>query len=362
MRKSILLNLAVASLACSTTVLAAEPGRLDFSGKPLADEFPMGSTPGDPTYAMPKGQRLISAFGERPVFSPDGTKLAFIGHSYGDAFEYDMRTHKIRNLTAHMPNRGFLRVHYLHDGSILLLGPHEMGATMEETRRKRIELFWMDGEATIAAVPLKTILFEGVATSRSSNRIAWTQMQPTGTSMADAKRTILKTADVVVENGTARLANVQEVSTFTQCLTEAQDFLPGDKGLTMPCYHMNKAYTGGTRTEVWSVDFASKAVTRYPTPPLLYGEVEGIFPDGKRTLVECSGDRSAGMDLCVLDLKTNNPRYTRITHIMDYGRWKYGNPVVSPDGRTIAAQVGSADVIDVGMGLGIVLIDVPENF
>jgi hypothetical protein len=43
---------------------------------------------------------------------------------------------------------------------------------------------------------------------------------------------------------------------------------------------------------------------------------------------------------------------------MDYGRWKYGNPVVSPNGRAIAAQVGSAEVIDIG----VVLIDLPKRY
>lgn len=362
MRKSILLTMAAVSLASFTAAFAAEPGQLDFSGRPLSDALPPGNAPGDPTTLMPKGQRLISAFGERPVFSPDGTKLAFIGHSYGDAFEYDMRTHTLRNLTAHMPHRGFLRVHYLGDGSFLLLGPHEKGATMEETRQKKIEMFWLDRGATQAAVPLGPVVFEGVATSRATNRIAWTEMLPRGSTMASATGTLLRTAEVVIDGGSARLGKVEDVTMFSPCLGEAQDFLPGDKGVTAPCYTMDRAFPGGVRTEVVSVDFASKAVTRYPTPPGLYGEVEGLFPDGKRTLVECSGDRSAGMDLCVLDLKVRDPRYTRITRIMDFGRWKYGNPVVSPDGRTIAAQVGSADVIDVGMGLGIVLIDVPAGF
>lgn len=46
---------------------------------------------------------------------------------------------------------------------------------------------------------------------------------------------------------------------------------------------------------------------------------------------------------------------------MDFGRWKYGNPVVSPDGRTIAAQIGSADVIEAGVGQGIVLMRLPTR-
>ena len=361
MRKAVLFSVAAAALVASSTSVSAQ-GALDFSGAPLAGDLTMGKTSVDPTYDMPAGQRLISAFGERPVFSPDGTKLAFIGHSYGDAFEYDLRTGKLRNLTAHMPHRGFLRLHYLNDGNYILLGPHDPAATMEETRHKRIEAYWLDREASRPAVPLRITVYEGLATSRLSNRIAWTENVPKGADRKDVKGTMLKTADVVMAGGMPRLANVTEVSTIAECRAEAQDFLPGDKGVTMPCYNTDAAFKGGVRTRVLSIDLASRAVTEYPTPPHLYGEIEGIFPDGKHNLVECSGDRSAGMDLCVLELKTANPHYTRITHIMDHGRWKYGNPVVSPDGRTIASQVGSADVIDVGMGLGIVLIDLPLGF
>jgi len=154
---------------------------------------------------------------------------------------------------------------------------------------------------------------------------------------------------------------VREIVTTTECFVEAQDFLPGDKGLTMPCYFYGKG-PKGVETKVLSVDFATKKITEYPTPSALYGEVEGIFPDGKRTLVECAQDRSKGMDLCVLDLDPKKPRYTRMTDIVQYGGWKYGNPVVRPDGRMVAAQVGSADVIDAGVGQGIVLMDLAPDF
>lgn len=349
--------------ACALLALpaVASAQQLDFSGAPVTGSMPMGHKPGNPTFDMPAGQRLISPFGERPAFSPDGSKIAFIGKSYGDAFEYDVKTGTVRNLTAHTAHRGFLRVQYLKDGSLILVGPHVPAATMAETRGKRIELFWMDAAATRPPSRLGVTIFEGVATSRLGNRIAWTETSAQSGN-DPSKGTTLKTADVVVSKSGAKLANIQQIATITDCATEAQDFLPGDRGLTMPCYHFRAKANGEPTTEVISIDFASKQITRYPTPPELYGEVEGIFPDGKRTLVECSGDRSAGMDLCVLELKAKAPHYTRITHIVDYGRWKYGNPVVSPDGRTIAVQVGSADVVDVGMGEGIVLIDLPKGY
>lgn len=334
-------------------------------GEPVEGNLPLGSKAGSPYDHLPAGTRLVSSFGERPVFSPDGKKIAFIGASYGDAFEMDIATRKIRNLTAHAAHNGFLRIHYLNDGSFILMGPHVPAATREATRFGAIELWWLDAAATLPPQRLGVTAFEGIAVSPWSNRIAWAEGMPKGVKTITAMTgTTLKWADVVVGKDGARLENVRDIITkpATECVMEPQDFLPGDRALTLPCYRFGGGPGRGPITDVASVDLKTGGFTVYPTPTNLYGEVEGLFPDGKRTLVECSGDRAVGMDLCVLDLDVSRPRYTRLTHIMDYGRYKYGNPVVSRDGRRIAAQVGSADVVDAGVGQGIVLIDLPAQF
>lgn len=335
----------------------------DIHGESVGTAMPLGKLAGNPMFALPSNMRLISAFGERPAFSPDGTKIGFIGQSYGDAYEYDIATGAIRNLTAHAPHKGFLRIHYLSDGSYLLLGPRVPAASREATRNATIELFWMDASATRPPVPLGKTVWEGIAVSRTSNRIAWTEIQPLAPSITDIKSSAVMTATVVVNNGMPRLESIKKVleTGASQCLVEPQDFLPGDTGLTLPCYHIPPK-ADGRQTDVVALDFKTAKLVTYPTPVSLYGEVEGLFPDGKHTLVECSGDRSAGMDLCLLKLNEKNPSYTRLTRIMDYGRWKYGNPVVSPDGRTIAVQIGSADVVDAGVGQGIVLIALQTGF
>lgn len=348
--------LAAAGLAASAGLSAQSLTR----GEPVTGLMSGGQKPGNPLYDMPAGQELLSAFGERPVFSPDGRRIAFIGKSYGDAFEYDLGTGKVRNLTAHAPHEGWLRVHYLADGSYLLLGPHQAAGTREQTRFGRIELFWMDAQASRAPVPLKVTVFEGIATSRENNRIAWAEFK-TGPASANPQGTAIRTATVVVRDGHPSLEQVRDEAGPTHCFAEAQDFLPGNAGLTMPCYHFGKGNSGEV-AEVLSLEFKTGAITRYPTPPGLYTEIEGIFPGGKRTLVECANDRTAGMELCVLDLDAKHLFFTRLTHITDFGRWKYGNPVVSPDGRKIAAQIGPADVIDAGVGLGIVLMNAPPKF
>ena len=347
-------------LAALLSCLAGAAAAQTFSrGEPVIGPMPGGSRQGNPLYGMPPGQVLLSAFGERPVFSPDGRRIAFIGKSYGDAYELDLATGAVRNLTAHAPHEGFLRVHYLADGSFLLLGPHQPAETREKTRFGRIELFWMDAKASRPPVPLGVTVFEGIATSRHDNRLAWTEFKldaagkPLGTAV--------NTARVGMVQGQPVLLDRREQAVTTECFAEVQDFLPGDGALTMPCYHYGRGNSGDI-VDVVSLDFRSGKITRYPTTPGLYAEVEGLFPDGRRTLVECANDRTAGMELCVLDLDAAHPRYTRLTHITDYGRYKYGNPVVSPDGRTIAAQIGPADVVDAGVGLGIVLMKLAPDF
>lgn len=327
-------------------------------GDPVPASMPLGQEPGDPTIRMEAGQTLLSAFGERPVFSPDGRKLAFIGNSYGDAFEIDLATRTVRNVTAHAPSEGWLRIHYLADGSYLLLGPRFTAKTREETRNNGIEMFWMDAAASRAPVPLGIKVWEGVAVSTSGNLIGWAELMPDSAAKMRAVTT-LHTGRIVVANGTAKVTEIRTVASPGDCLAEAQDFLAKDSALLMPCYgHAD----GKTTTAIVSADLVSGKLTSYPTPPNLYGEVEGVFPDSRRVLVECADDRRNGMDICVLDLDPARPRYTRMTRIVRYGGWKYGNPVVHPSGRMIAAQVGPADVVDAGVGHGIVLMDLAKDF
>ena len=358
-RKNIAGTLLGAAIAITALTGASDQDGFGRGGDVPAT-MPLGSDKGNPLYEMPPGQTLISAFGERPVFSPDGRKLAFIGQSYGDAFEFDLATGITRNLTAHAPHKGFLRVHYLSDGSYLLLGARLPAKTREETRFSRIEMFWMDSSAERAPLPLGPFVFEGVATSSESNLIGWSEIN-IDTGKSGAATTSVYTARVVVEGGRPRIADKRAVMTSSDCLVEAQDFLAGDRALTMPCYGYQASRDNPT-TKVLSVDLATGNITHYPTPEQIYSEVEGAFPGGRRTLVECAADRTRGMDICVLDLDPARPRYTRMTEIVRFGGFKYGNPVVHPGGKMIAAQIGPADVIDAGVGEGIVLMRLKSDF
>lgn len=351
-------------LAAVCTLLASQPvtarERVEIPGGPVPDKFVIGSKKGHPLDHLPAGIRVATAFGERAVISPDGRKFVFVDRFLGNAFEYDIATKTTRNITAHTPHLGISRIHYLSDGSYIIVAPRELAATPRDTRRTKLELFWLDAAASGPLVPLGQPVFEGIAASRTSNKIAWTENSPRDVYplVPDAQGTAtLKVGDVVVEDGRARLVGARTLlsTPFSECVLEAQDFLPGDGAVVLPCYNNDASLVGH---KVLSVSLADGKVTNYPVPAHQYAEVEGVFPDGRRAFVECGNKHTEGLDLCLLELRADRPRYTRITYVQDYGNYRFSNPTVSPDGKLVAFQFGYASD-ESGMGRGILLLDFP---
>lgn len=241
---------------------------VNMPGDPVPQIFQIGTKEGDPLDHLPPNVRLISSFGERGVFSPDSDRIPFIGESFGDVFEYDIATGTVRNLTANIPHRGFLRVHYLGNGGLILTGPHRPAETRSDTRFKRSEIWWMDAEGSRPPSRLGPKLFEGVAVSTASNRIAWVENDPHGMPQADQSGTsILKVGTVVVTDGIARLDEVREIIRMphSQCVLEAQDFFPDDTAVMTVCYSREHK---GLR-----LPLDQGPITVYPLPSGQYGEI-----------------------------------------------------------------------------------------
>ncbi|NWG12997.1 MAG: PD40 domain-containing protein, partial [Acidobacteria bacterium] len=117
-----------------------------------------------------------------------------------------------------------------------------------------------------------------------------------------------------------------------QCGLETQNFRPPDENeLIFSAY-------GYQKTEVMGLNLQTGKVVNYSNAPDQYDEPEGIFPDGKYTLVECDAHNPKGsqhIDLYKLALDGSG-RSERITHFNDYPGYKASNPVVSDDGKYIA--------------------------
>ena len=109
------------------------------------------------------------------------------------------------------------------------------------------------------------------------------------------------------------------------------------------------------------VHLDTKAVVNYSNAPDQYDEPEGIFPDGRHTLVECDRQNHQGpghVDLWKLRLDGSGA-CERLTHFSDFDGYKASNPVVSDDGRFIAFQLARSREA-AGVGHGIFVLDLSK--
>jgi len=163
-------------------------------------------------------------------------------------------------------------------------------------------------------------------------------------------------ADIVYKNGKPELTNKKKILDkrdlpFKTGL-ETQNFRPPDeKELIFSAY----GYQG---TEAAGLDIETGKVVNYSKAPNQYDEPEGIFPDGKHTLVECDKHNTRGtqyIDIYKLALDGSGD-IERMTFFAEYPGYKASNPVVSDDGRYIAFQVAKRRD-RAGVGRGILIFD-----
>ena len=315
-----------------------------------------GGKPGSPEDRLPGNIRRLTYFGERAAWSPDGTRIAFMEKSCGDAFEVNVKTGAIRLLTAY-PHAGFLRVQYLPNGDYLLIGARTF-TDIETTRGHDQEMWVLKADAKPGTLPvaLEQKVSEGVAISRTAMKIAWSNTHGQLPDTLQEGESALYTADVVYQDGMPHLASKTEVirAMAPECTLEAQDFRRNDQELIYTCYR--KPYA-----DVLGVELATRRVTTYRKLPEEYNEVEGIYPDGAHALVESSREQiehnSHYIDIWRLRLDPDSTDFVRMTRWGDYAGYKASNPVVSPNGRTIAFQSARSED-PAGVGYGIFLLQV----
>ena len=339
------LRATLAATACATAAILA-----------LGQALPtaQGTKQGNPEEHLPPNVTQLTAFGERASWSPDGTRVAFMAKSFGDAFVVDVATKMIRLLTP-TPSAGFLRIQYLPTGDYFLIGARTF--TDIRTTRDRDQEMWLLRASGGKPIPLDHKISEGVAISRTTNRIAWSNTHGQYPDLIPDGESVLYMADIVEENGQPKLAHTTELirARKPECTLEAQDFRFDDTELIYTCYRTPYA-------DVFGLNLKTKAITTFRKIAAEYNEVEGIFPDGTYTLVESSKGQAAQdsshIDIWKMPLVPNATEYVRMTHWGEYDGYKASNPVVSPDGKTIAFQ--SARTKDpAGVGYGIFLLKLP---
>lgn len=290
--------------------------------------------------------KQVTTFGQRADWSHDGKRILFLEKTYGDVYEVELETGKLRALSHHYYHSGYTRALYLANGDILLSGarlfdPENPGASRNE---KKAELWVLKKDLSGPPVPLGEHCCEGPAVSRKNMYFAWTYLQD------------FYMADVVYKNGKPELANKKKLKRQTpfKANYETQNFRPPyEKELIFTAY----GYQG---TEVAGLNLETGEVVNYSKAPNQYDESEGIFPDGRHTLIECNKHMAKPEGIQEIDIYKlaldGSARIERLTHFADYPGYKATNPVVSDDGRFMAFHYGKKGD-KAGVGRGIIVFD-----
>ncbi|MBW2405010.1 MAG: hypothetical protein JRF42_14680 [Deltaproteobacteria bacterium] len=289
-----MLNSAIVLATIAALVFVPAPA----IGQPPGDPD-RGTLDGSPLDDLPTHISVLTDFGSRPDWSPDGERLIFIdGAPLGDVLELNVATGETRNLTDSFEHMGFTRAYYLPTGDVLLCGPTSGPRptdALPEAGRFTGVMSVLLAPFENAPQPLGMPCWEGMATSDVSPRIAWNRSDidytdPDLLSRVRDGISEIWTGELHYEDEHVLLENVELVIDRTAVLPiavlEVQDFRAGTDELIFTAY----AYAGG---EVMGVDLSTGLVTNYSQSPL-YEEVEGIAPNGAWVLVERDLDNASG--------------------------------------------------------------------
>lgn len=328
----------------------------------LALGLPARAQPGSthPADHLPPHIVQLTTWGERPDWRHDGKRLLFLSKVFGDVYEYDLASGRITPCTDHFTHYGFTRALYLANGDILLSGPVETFDRRDKAARQAARsasyLAVLDRSLTKPPVPLGVHCDEGPAVSRHRLRIAWTH----------GKQDRISTGEIVYEEGKPVLKHAKLVLTRDDFPAEerprrwieTQNFIPpDDTRITLTGYEIN----GTANSEAFVLDLTDGKLVNVSRSPDHYEEAEGIFPDGKFTLVERAEHRGNPwplIDAWKLALDGSG-RAERLTFFTEFPGYKGGEPTVSDGGRFLAFTLGKRGT-EAGQGFGLYLLDLEK--
>lgn len=306
----------------------------------------------------PVTETQVLDWGHRPVWSPDGTKLAFLGlnHHFGAGFAYelDLATGAVRCLTCHLANGEVLRIYYLPDGSFLTQAPatplysatgvdtsvaehfncsilgkeHQTGLPTDAASRPfRCELYWLPATLDSPPQPLGVHSFEEVAIASDRLHIAW--VVPASPATPEYQ---IWTGDLAHDGTHMELTNRKQVfRTFPNSVTnpptmgwaEVMDFFPSNNELLFyaTVFGDEGGHSHAGDGEVFALELATGTLTNHSKNPA-HDEAHLFFPNATFALNE----RDGGLWALQLDGTGQNTR--------EFARGIAA--VSSPDGRRVA--------------------------
>lgn len=307
----------------------------------------------------PPFHEKLCDFGARPYWSPDGKRIAFVDKAYGDAFEIDVKTREVRNLTGNLgDHHSFLRVLFLPNGDYLLIGPKEFKHHFQ-SRYNESELWHMDRDAKTPPKPFDLTIFEGIGVSAIANRITYSRHGGHDPSIGTPEHYECYVSELEIERSGARIGDTRPIYRGSPGRRpEPQDFRNGDTEVIMADYVGPRDRSSEWKTVTRGIDLATLDVRTYIDEPWTHNECEGIFPDDEHICLESSCDlvnQFPPIDLWKLKLDGSGRR-VRMTRMFERAPWRASNSNVSPDGKWLAYMVNTY-TSEPGFGMGLGLMD-----
>ncbi|MFC5746079.1 hypothetical protein [Actinomadura rugatobispora] len=308
-------------------------------------------------FSAPFDIRRVLDWGDRPVWSRDGTKIAFTESDteQSHAHELDLRTRQERCLTCQWGDKGLVeRIYYLPDGSFLITAGPDQAST---------ELYWMPQSLSRPPQPLGVQAVGEVAITRSTasprderrprpasprgDDVRHPATAPDGgfRLAAWSVRGGLWTGTIAHDGSHAAITSRREIKIPLEGLIEPYNFLRNDQALTF--YHIDDI-DGVLNGEMHEVNLRTGAVTNLSRDPA-HNEAHS-FPNERFGLEESnrisdpdgpdrgvSGHARYGdkpFDLFVVDYERSR-NIRRLTYVSDIGG-EANQSVPAPDGRRVA--------------------------
>ena len=320
-----------------------------FSTFVYASTYAQGCFPPD---KLPSHITALTNFGQRAEWSLDGETIYFLDKPGGEVWSIDLKTKTPKQITF-AQNRekghGYYRVMCLANGDLLLC----VGAERHRLYFEVLDKSFKKSPQRIANEEVD----EGPAISRKNNKIAWTlpgQLQicmgniskRNGITSIVNKEILIDSKNVVSDEG-IKYEDILETQNWRGQDEEELIFAQYKRGASFRC-------------EVFGKEILTGKIINYSKDSLAYDEPEGIYPDGKYTLVESDKHQitsgTSTIDIYKLKLDGTGKNYQRLTYFSELKGYRSSNPVISDDGKMMVFQ-GSYAGSEAGGGCGIYLFD-----
>ncbi len=312
----------------------------------------------------PPYHKKLLEYGERPYWSRDGSRIAFVESNYGDICEIDPANGQVRHLTKRLgDHHSFLRVLILSKGDYLLIGP-KVFKDRDTSRHVESELWVLDKDLRRPPKPLGRRIFEGCGVSTLAPRITYAVSGRNDPTLGSPDAYECHVTEITYGADGPELGEDRIIYRASGGQRpEPQDFRHDDTEVIMAEYIGDRSKDPDNwGCVVKGVMVETGEVRTYIEEPGVHNECEGIFPDHEHICLESSCDGPfPPNDLWKLKLDGTGRR-VRMTQFHNRPPWRSSNSNVSPDSRWLAFMVNvRTDEAGYGRGLGLMDLQAWEN-